>query len=1434
MKKKLMSLLLVIAIMVSSVSMGLGAFAAPAGRGIEAINAFELTANTVNSASGTATVNIRSNNSNYKIKVNSITGYYKYMKENEDTSKTVSFSIGSDNVCGTSNKSFSSTVSIDANLSALIRYECNYDLLDSNGNVVYAGMTGYGYGYISADGDEQGKQSGTIGEPDKWDSYGFDGFDSASTLYVQVPTSSLYARCETSGNKHSASKSNSVTGNPPPTLTVHDFEWDNNCGGSTVKSVLWFELTAPPSGYYKFNITFYDGDSHDVQMYYREATHKTSADTKYNDYLDYGLEKSYYTTESWNAYMAALDKVALVAIATHNDNYSFRVACQTAADLSNTFTALENAKNGLEQVPADYADVWDARYTFDGKADEPNKYPGVKNKKVSVTTYEAGGSSHGTNDKDYLYYSQASIQAVTDYVNTIDMNLMKCDQKTVDGYEAKIRELTANLACADAVYTYLDNAIEEYSEIEKNSEIYTDDSWRSYKTAVDNAIAIPRDLKTKSQGTINSALVAIFDAKWALAKLPADTTELYVQLGNANIIYDEYDNNKIMTALPGFDEVWNYFESAYRTAFNTRNYEIDHQTEVDNATEELRNTIATLSIYRILDTTELQRVCALDLPTGYVSSNYVPDSYNLWNNLRNEGYSFIAKATPKNGAAEKTYADYDEMVRLVSAIQNAYDNLEKVKADFTMLNKQIARIPSDDVLALYKDECVNLIKGIVATIDYGATFDEQNKVDEITDNLKAAIDALKDYENYKSADYSEVEKAIEEARAIDPDVVNNEEILDAAINAVDWDKKIIEQAEVDAMAAAIRKAIKNLDYIPADYTEVDKAIAEAGAYSENEDWYVNYYKVKEAIEAVDRTKNHQQQAEVDAMAEAIRKAIANLKLADADYSGIRDAIALYNAQAPLTDFEPDTVTAVDSAIGNVQYGLMADEQYKVDNWEDEIIKAIGNMKLLPADYSRLNAAKKYAESFKPEEYINYQIVLDAIDAVNWELNCRQTAEMQAQIDAINNAVAQLKLLPADYTKVDEAIAAAREVYKNNQDREYPYTEESIAAVEAVISSINRDYDIKHQADVNAYITKIQIAVAQLTYIRADYDALDVVKARYDNLQRELYASLSAVDAYVAKIDWNKTIDKQNEVNTYAEELAAMLENLEYAPADYTAVDNAITIFNAINKKYYEEDDVRAVELIIEQVERNLKKNEQDKVNQMAEDINNAVAILRTKMKKADLTALLDAVGKAEAKFVEMLATGYAIDEETSLPLETLLNRANGYNEDTTIDNQEDVDALADKIIEATAKLEFVFTKILDGSGLVIKDGYIYGFEEGTTSADAKELIKFVGAAEIKITEGDNGFGTDTKIQFISTKDGSVIETYTVLVFGDANGDAVIDMFDVAYIVELVNEGDKPEDMLLRVLDITMDGYLDVTDVTIMIGLANMDATLMQDGSMVRY
>lgn len=65
-----------------------------------------------------------------------------------------------------------------------------------------------------------------------------------------------------------------------------------------------------------------------------------------------------------------------------------------------------------------------------------------------------------------------------------------------------------------------------------------------------------------------------------------------------------------------------------------------------------------------------------------------------------------------------------------------------------------------------------------------------------------------------------------------------------------------------------------LTYKPADYTAVDAAIAKAGAL--NRDDYTDFSAVDAAINAVDRSKNITQQADVDAMAKDIEDAIAAL------------------------------------------------------------------------------------------------------------------------------------------------------------------------------------------------------------------------------------------------------------------------------------------------------------------------------------------------------------------------------------------------------------------------------------------------------------------------------------------------------------------------------------------------------------------------------
>lgn len=127
------------------------------------------------------------------------------------------------------------------------------------------------------------------------------------------------------------------------------------------------------------------------------------------------------------------------------------------------------------------------------------------------------------------------------------------------------------------------------------------------------------------------------------------------------------------------------------------------------------------------------------------------------------------------------------------------------------------------------------------------------------------------------ANYTAVDAALAKAAdtAQNRDDYTNFSDVDAAVNAVVRGYDRTHQSEVDAMAQAIRDAVKNLVLKGADYTAVDAAITKANAL--NPDDYTNFAAVQTAIDAVDRTKDITQQSKVDAMAAAIQSALAALE-----------------------------------------------------------------------------------------------------------------------------------------------------------------------------------------------------------------------------------------------------------------------------------------------------------------------------------------------------------------------------------------------------------------------------------------------------------------------------------------------------------------------------------------------------------------------------
>ena len=258
-------------------------------------------------------------------------------------------------------------------------------------------------------------------------------------------------------------------------------------------------------------------------------------------------------------------------------------------------------------------------------------------------------------------------------------------------------------------------------------------------------------------------------------------------------------------------------------------------------------------------------------------------------------------------------------------------------ADYSAVEAAMAAIPTD--LTIYTDESVAALNTAVDGVVRGKALASQANVNAMAQAIEDAIAALQ----YKGADYTKVDAAIDKAKALKKDDYKDFSGVEAAMNAVVRDKNITKQSEVDKMAKAIEDAIAALQYKDADYTKVDAAIAKANAL--NKDEYKDFTSVEAAVNAVVRDKNITEQSEVDAMAKAIEDAIAALQYKDADYTKVDEAIAKANA---LNKDNYKDFTGVEAAVKAVVRGKNITEQSEVDKMAKAIEDAIAALEKKPA------------------------------------------------------------------------------------------------------------------------------------------------------------------------------------------------------------------------------------------------------------------------------------------------------------------------------------------------------------------------------------------------------------------------------------------------------------------------------------------------------
>ena len=281
----------------------------------------------------------------------------------------------------------------------------------------------------------------------------------------------------------------------------------------------------------------------------------------------------------------------------------------------------------------------------------------------------------------------------------------------------------------------------------------------------------------------------------------------------------------------------------------------------------------------------------------------------------------------------------------------------------------------------------------------------------------------------KDADYTAVNAAIEKANKIDRSKYTEESLkaLDDAVAAVEKGLKESEQSKVDAMAAAIEKALGDLVEKPvvkpekdADYTAVNAAIEKAEKIDRSKYTEESLKALDDAVAAVEKGLKESKQDKVDAMAEAINKAYAALveKPAveeEADYTAVSAAMEKAK-KIDRSKYTEESLKALDDAVAAVEKGLKESEQSKVDAMAAAIEKALNELVEKPvvepekdADYTAVSAAMEKAKKIDRSKYTEESLKAldDAVAAVEKGLKESEQSKVDAMAEAINKAYAEL-------------------------------------------------------------------------------------------------------------------------------------------------------------------------------------------------------------------------------------------------------------------------------------------------------------------------------------------------------------------------------------------------------------------------------------------
>lgn len=536
-------------------------------------------------------------------------------------------------------------------------------------------------------------------------------------------------------------------------------------------------------------------------------------------------------------------------------------------------------------------------------------------------------------------------------------------------------------------------------------------------------------------------------------------------------------------------------------------------------------------------------------------------------------------------------ADQPTTDAALKALEDGYAKLEIKGADYTALNA--AKTTAANIKAENYEQDANWTAFQTAydaakAIADGLDITHQTEITAAATALTTAIGNLTPKVVEEDADYTKLNAEI----AASQKIVDTEQAswytettwsafttALAEAKAVPAGLKKSSQDTIDKAASALNAARTGLKDAAASYTALDALIGECDALNSADYTSVSWQNLTIALtaaKAVARDLNARDQGTIDTAYNNLKAAKDDLvTLGKANYQPLIDEI---NKGTEYTEdyYTADTWAAYQTVLAEAQAmvdagDLKEDQQSQISAEVDKLVAAKAALKFVDADYTAVDAA--LAKIPSDDDLAAYYTtdsataVIAARNAVVRGYNKTKQHDVDKMASDIETAVANLKLIAADTTALKAAIDEAKGV------NSALYTADSYNAMKAELDKAEALYaktDLTkkdNQAEVDAQTKALNDAIKALVPAGADYTKLNNAIKAFEALTESDWTAASWATAkakYDAAVEASKkvyTVDQQAELDAFATELNAAIDNLVPAPADFTALDDIVKKIN---------------------------------------------------------------------------------------------------------------------------------------------------------------------------------------------------------------------------------------------------------------------------------